>query len=167
VTSIIVYGVAILVLIASIIGGVAVHDHGIRAAQKTADEAAITAADNNTAICKAANVSLQASIEPIAKQRDEQTAKVAELDHLWRDAAELALGWRQKYYATQTALAKGQQDAHAKGMRPTDSTQTCQQQMDEMDADGKQFAMEREVRMRDILGLPAPVAKPDALKVGK
>jgi hypothetical protein len=159
-----IYGIAILVLIASIIGGVAVHDHGIKAAQKTADEAAIIAADNNTAICKAANVSLQASIEPIAKQRDEQTAKVAELDHLWRDAAELALGWRQKYYATQEKLATSQMEAHVKGLRPADPKQTCQQVIDEINADDKVWLPEREARMRDILGLPA---KPDTLKVGK
>ena len=157
--------IVVLVLLASLAGFVAVHDHNISVAQKAEDKAAIDAAQNNTAICKASNVSLQASIKPIADERDAQTAKVQELDMLWHQAGEIAMAWRGKYFATQTKLASGQQDAHAKGLRPTDPKQTCQQVMDEINADDAVWLPERDARMRDILGLPA--AKPDALKVGK
>lgn len=164
-------GIAFLLLIVSVMGGIAVHDHGIKVAattaQKSADEAAVVASQKNTATCKAANVSLQESIGPITKERDEQSAKVKELDRLWREAGELMETWRARFYGLQASNAKGQKDAHAKGQRAPDPTQTCQQVMDEMDADGKQFATEREARMRDLLGLPAKLEPAPKMRIGK
>ena len=159
-----VYGIAILVLVLSVMGGLAKCTYDIKSAQKAEDQAAITAAQTNTATCKSANVSLQESIKPIAAERDKQNAKVQELDGLWHDAAELALGWRAKYYGVQEKLSTSKTDAHVKGLRPADPKQTCEQANAEMDADAKVWLPEREARMREVLGLPA---KPDALKVGK
>ncbi len=151
------YGIAILVLIAAIIGGIAVHDHGIRSAQKSADEAAVTAAQSNTAICKLANVSLQDSIDVIEKDRIRQNNDVL----AWKGLADRAATVAQKNLdANKPLLAQlsaAQRDARAKAGRPA-KAMTCEQTLAEIDADSKEFASARAL-------LFPPEKSPDAMRV--
>ena len=140
--SLAVYGIAFLVLIASIIGGIAVHDHGIRAAQKTADEAAVTAAQTNTATCMASNKTLVKSTLDIAKQRDVQSAEVLRwqgLEQAAKARADKALAERQPLLAQ---LSQTQKDARDKAARPVTPGETYEQMCAEIDTDSKTFAVE-------------------------
>jgi hypothetical protein len=154
-TSWMIGGIAILVLLASLAGFVAVHDHGIAVAQKAKDEAAISAAQANTATCLADNVSLQASIEPIKKERDEQSSNVLAWKGLAERAATVAQNNLNAAQSTLVQLSAAQKDARAKAGRPA-TVMTCEQTLAEIDADSKQFAAQRAILF--------PV---DAVRVGK
>jgi hypothetical protein len=157
-----VYGIAILVLIVSIMGGIAVHDHGIKAAQKQADQAALSACQANEALLTSANDELQKSIEPIARDRDYQTGQVKQ----WKDLAEKAAGvakmWRDLHEGVKAKLHVAQLEAQAKSRRPT-VTQSCQATLNEIDNDSKNYALERKI----MFAPPAPDEPAPKIKVTK
>jgi hypothetical protein len=153
-----IYGIAILVLIGAIIGGVAMHDHGIKAAQQAADQAAVTAAQSNTAICKQANVDLQTSVEAIEADRVKQNENVLAWKALAERAATVAQNNLNAAQSTLVQLSAAQKDARAKAGRPAQAM-TCEQTLAEIDADSKQFAAQRAILF--------PTAAPDAVRVGK
>jgi hypothetical protein len=148
-------GIAILVLLASLAGFVAVHDHNIAAAAHAEDKAAVDACKSNVATCMAGNESIVADCRVIGQQRDEQTQSVQDWKALAERAATVAQNNLNAAQSTLVQLSAAQKDARAKAGRPA-RAMTCEQTLAEIDADSKQFAAQRAILF------PA-----DALKVGK
>jgi hypothetical protein len=143
-TSLIVYAVIFGGLALGLFGMVRSHDNGIRNAQQAKDQVLLTACKTNEKTATDANVSLQASIDVIEKDRVKQNDAVL----AWKGLADRAATVADNEIKTKgpllDQLKKAREDATTKGLRAA-GAETAAQMCAEIDADSKEFAAQRAV----------------------